>query len=350
MFVFYQEDKFSFSMQKMDTDGRPQPVTAWTSLLKHNSTEYSFKAFIYLFYHPVVSMLSDRPEPRINDKVQRILHLSDNTKTGDWYLYQNHTEIRVFGCELAPYKLPKYVPIRIFALEYIRQIMNSDDIHFVSLKKKQQLRIKGQIGSFICNSQGTVEEADRMLKEMKFFMSFPWHYDPCGIISEMRVKNKNIPYVHESKPEIEKFANQTVWVPDTLIEVEQQVPPTTMPQMTIPQVPKEKRPRQESSPPVMEVSFEEFQLHTKRPKTISVPGPTGEKEILPTTVVKSIIPPFGSSLHKDITPTVPRKSSDSPLDTQPGKTGPKLSIFEKYELIKKKNQTLTSSTYAQFRK
>jgi hypothetical protein len=44
------------------------------------------------------------------------------------------------------------------------------------------------------------------------------------------------------------------------------------------------------------------------------------------------------------------KSIDSPLDTQPSKTGPKLGIFEKYELIKKKNQTLTSSTYAQFRK
>jgi hypothetical protein len=60
-----------------------------------------------------------------------------------------------------------------------------------------------------------------MLKEMKFFMSFPWHYDPYGIISEMSVKNKNIPYVHVSKPEIEKFANQTVWVPDTLVKVEQ---------------------------------------------------------------------------------------------------------------------------------
>jgi hypothetical protein len=350
MFVYFQVDKFSFSMQKMDVDGRPQPVTTWTSLLKHNSTEYSFKAFINLFYHPVVSMLSGRPEPRINDEVQRILHLSDNTKTGDWYLYQNHTEIRVFGCELAPYKLPKYFLVRIFALEYIRQIMNSDDIHFVSLKKKQQLRIKGQIGSFICNNRGTGEEADRMLKEMKFFMSFPWHYDPHGIISEMRVKNKNISYVHVSKPEIEKFTNQTVWVPDTLVEVEQQVPLTTMPPTTMPQVPKEKRPRQESSPPVTEVSSEEFQLHTKRPKTTTVPSPTGEKEALPTTVVKSVITPFCSSLYQGITPTVPKKSSDSPLDTHPGKTGPKLSIFEKYDLIKKKNQTLTSSTYAQFRK
>jgi hypothetical protein len=80
--------------------------------------------------------------------------------------------------------------VRIFDLEYIRQMVNSDNIHFVSLKKKQQLRIKGQIGSFICNGRGTGEEADRLLKEMKFYVSFIWHYDPCGIISEMRIKKK----------------------------------------------------------------------------------------------------------------------------------------------------------------
>jgi hypothetical protein len=77
------------------------------------------------------------------------------------------------------------------------------------LKKKKHLRIKGQIGSFICNNQGAGEEADRMLREMKFSMSFPWNYDPCGIISEMRVKNKNIPYVPVSRPEVEKYSNQT---------------------------------------------------------------------------------------------------------------------------------------------
>jgi hypothetical protein len=173
MFVLYKADKFSFSMQKMGADERSQLVIVGTSLLKHNSIEYSFKAFIDFFYHPVVSMLSGKLEPRINDEFQRFLHLSNNKKTRDWYLYQNHTEIRVFGCELAPYKLPKYVPVRIFSLEYIRQIMNSDDIHFVSLKKKQQLQIKGQISSFICNSRGVMEEDDRMLNEMNFFMSFP---------------------------------------------------------------------------------------------------------------------------------------------------------------------------------
>jgi hypothetical protein len=102
-------------------------------------------------------MLNDRPEPRINDEVHRILHLSDHTKTGDWYLYQNHTEIRVYGCEFTPYKLPKYLPVIIFALEYIRQMINSDDIHFVSLKKKQQLKSNCRLGL----SSATVEASGR---------------------------------------------------------------------------------------------------------------------------------------------------------------------------------------------
>jgi hypothetical protein len=243
-------------------------------------------------------------------------------------------------------------------LEYIRQIMNSDDIHFVSLKKKQQLRIKGQIGSFICNNRGAGDEADRLLREMKFTTSFTWHYDPYGIISEMKVKNKNAPYVHEPRPEIEKFANQVEWEPDTLVDaeptvrIEKQVASTSAPPTTTPQNPKEKRPRQESSSPVTEVSSEEFNLHAKKPRTVPTAGTTVEQEITTTTVatpgVKPIVLPFGSSQHNETAKAL--KTTDSPVDTPPSKTGPKLGVFEKYDLIKKRNQTLTSSAYAQFQK
>jgi hypothetical protein len=241
-------------------------------------------------------MLSGRPEPRINEEIQRILHLSDLAKTGDWYLYQNHMEIRIYGCELAPYKLPRYVPVRIFALEYIRKMINSDDIHFVSLKKKQQLRIKGQIGSFICNSRAVREEADKLLKEMKFGTSFLWHYDLCGIIAEMRLKNKNSPYVHAPKPEIEKFMNQTEWEVNTLEEVEQQSPSVIISQTTTPQIPKEKRPRKDASPSVTEVSAEDFQVYKKRPKTTHTTDRSGEEETQSTTVVEGEnSSPFSSS-------------------------------------------------------
>jgi hypothetical protein len=189
MFMFYQPDKFSFLMQKMDQDRKSQAETFWTSLLRRNSIEFSFKQFIELFYHPMVSMLSDRLDPRTNEEIQIFFHLSDLAKIGHWFFHQNHIEIRVYGCELAPYKLPKYLPLRIFSLEYIFQMINSSDIHFVSLKKKQHMRIKGQIGPFICNSRVVREEADKVLKEMKFITSFNWHYDPCGTIEEMISKN-----------------------------------------------------------------------------------------------------------------------------------------------------------------
>jgi hypothetical protein len=53
--------------------------------------------------------------------------------------------------------------------------------------------------------------------------------------------------------------------------------------------------------------------------------------------------------NKQIMSTVSsKKPTDTSLVDQPSKGGPKLSIFEKYDLIKKRNQTLTSSTYAQF--
>jgi hypothetical protein len=119
MFMFYQAEKISFLVQKMEKDGKSQAVTLWTSLLRRNSTKFSFKHFIELFHHLVLVMLSGRPEPRINEEIQRVMHLSDIVKTGDWFIYQNHTEIIVYGCELAPYKLPKYVLVRIFTLDYI---------------------------------------------------------------------------------------------------------------------------------------------------------------------------------------------------------------------------------------
>jgi hypothetical protein len=116
LFIFFQEDIFSRALKKLDREGNPQSVTSWTSLVRKNSIEFSFKDFIDQFYHPMVCMLSRRMEPRINEELQRILHLSELAKIGDWYFYQNHTKIIVYGCEFPPYKLPKYLPVRIFTL------------------------------------------------------------------------------------------------------------------------------------------------------------------------------------------------------------------------------------------
>jgi hypothetical protein len=43
IFTFFQVDIFSFSMQKMDQDEKPQEITTWTSLLRQNSSKFNFK-------------------------------------------------------------------------------------------------------------------------------------------------------------------------------------------------------------------------------------------------------------------------------------------------------------------
>ena len=105
-------------------------------------------------------------EPRVSEEIKKVMQLTEQVRTADWYLYQNYTEIRVYASELAPYKLPKYLSMRIFSLEYIRQMIDADEVHFVSAKKKSQFRIKSHIIPFICNSRATGGEGDKILKEI----------------------------------------------------------------------------------------------------------------------------------------------------------------------------------------
>jgi len=60
---------------------------------------------------------------------------------------------------------------------------------------------------------------------MQFNTSFILHYDPSGIIAEMRSKNKSSPYAHTLKPEIEKYVNQTEWEANTLVDTKQHEAP-----------------------------------------------------------------------------------------------------------------------------
>lgn len=130
MSLFMQQDKFPINLHKQDDQGINQSVILWTSLVKKNSTEFKFSDFIDSFVHTVVGLLINQSEPRISSEIKRVLHLSEKTKTRDRYLCQNYTKISVYGCELAPYKLPRYVPMRIFSLEYKRQMINMDETHF----------------------------------------------------------------------------------------------------------------------------------------------------------------------------------------------------------------------------
>jgi len=154
LLLYYQPDRFSFPIRKLDSKGERRFVIFSTSVF-HNVCEspYTYCEFIDLFVHPTSTLLIGAPPPRLSGDIKKILQLSKQYKVGDWYLYHNHTEITMYGCELCPFNLPKYVSMRLFALEYFRQIINAELTHFCNAKKKAQLRIKNQLGPYVIHSR-----------------------------------------------------------------------------------------------------------------------------------------------------------------------------------------------------
>lgn len=56
--------------------------------------------------------------------------------------------------------------------------MNSNEINFVSAKKRSQFKVKNWLGPFIGNSREVGQETEKILQKMKFQNSFIWRYDP----------------------------------------------------------------------------------------------------------------------------------------------------------------------------
>ena len=100
--------------------------------------------------------------------------------------------------------------MRLFALDYYRQLIHSDLTHFHSSKKKAHLKFKHHLGPFIMNKKEGWQDADQILKDKyKLSKSFRWvPYDPEGFICARRVKYRLLGYEHCKYPHIEQYANQ----------------------------------------------------------------------------------------------------------------------------------------------
>jgi hypothetical protein len=192
------------------------------------------------------------------------------------------------------------------------------------------------------------EEANKLLLEMNFKQIFPWNYDPSGVIAETRLRDKNSPYAHVPKPEIEKFMNQIEWEEKTLTDTDQHPPSASISPTNTPQVPAEKRPRKEVSPSVTKVSTNDFQVYIKRPKTSHTPDRSGGEETQSTTVMEGENSPFSSGSQQMMSTSSSKKQDDTTLITRATQEPAGLNLFEKYNLIKKKNEILKNSTYSQF--
>lgn len=93
--------------------------------------------------------------------------------------------------------------MRIFYLEFIRQSLNIDQLHFIPTKKGHLFKLGIPTGPFIVNARKAFKEVKALLEEMKFGLWEIFHYDTHGVISQRREKIKASVYLHQFKLEVE---------------------------------------------------------------------------------------------------------------------------------------------------
>ena len=92
LFLYYQSDRFPFTLQKLDTKGQPRSISFWTPLFHKFGSPYTYLDFIDSFVHPVMTIMIGNPPPRISLETKRVLQISKKTKVGDWYFVMKPTQ------------------------------------------------------------------------------------------------------------------------------------------------------------------------------------------------------------------------------------------------------------------
>lgn len=209
LFLYHNVEHFSgLELNVVDPNKRKQSVVFWIDLIRFDPRDSGLFEFTSLFLSVVYKILNGTLPTAFFHKAQEFLHLSQDMRCGDWYVFEDHAEIRLYGASVKPYILPKFVPMRLFALEFIRQGLNVDQVHFVPMKKGYLFKLPREVGPLIMNTRQAAQEVERLLNDMCLLQVVEWAYDPHQVISKRRMENGYSTFVHESRLETEKMENE----------------------------------------------------------------------------------------------------------------------------------------------
>ena len=86
--------------------------------------------------------------PRIGEDLKLLLQ-NPMEPVGDWFCFEDYTLIRVYGFEGEPFRLPKFTTRRIFAIEFLRQRLATENENFVKHKKASSLKFVFTLEPFV---------------------------------------------------------------------------------------------------------------------------------------------------------------------------------------------------------
>jgi hypothetical protein len=100
----------------------------------------------------------------------------------------------VYCSEIDPYLLPMCITSLFFALEYFRQILAADFLHFILKNQKAYFALPTQAFSFIIKSRSFVDVINKLISSLGLEKGDILKYDPHHIISKKCIALNYAPY------------------------------------------------------------------------------------------------------------------------------------------------------------
>ena len=166
----------------------------------------SFFDFTNMVMSNVYKLTFNAELERLSEDMKNKLQLSSKI-IGDCFSLKDHTIITTYHFSEAPYILLTFLTSRIFALEFIRQRLHSENEHFINFKKASNIKYHYNIGPFVIKVRSSLPVIEKFLKAMNFKEVDKIRYDPKQVISQRRKKNKYTPYEHEEVQDLGTIAN-----------------------------------------------------------------------------------------------------------------------------------------------
>ena len=98
--------------------------------------------------------------PRVLEGMKFMLQFTLDTRTGNSFLYKDHTIIRFYGFIDALYILPSFLTQRFFSLEFVRHKLHSKNEHFPSFRNSYHVKFSFKIEPFIIKNKASLHSGE----------------------------------------------------------------------------------------------------------------------------------------------------------------------------------------------
>ena len=100
-------------LERIDIQSNSLPTMEWTIVMRYAPEVGGFKGFVDYIMSVLYTLMHGETPPRIFGECMKLIQQAPNVKVGEWYIFKDHTIIRVYGAEVKPYKIPIYLTMHI---------------------------------------------------------------------------------------------------------------------------------------------------------------------------------------------------------------------------------------------